>query len=107
MYVLCMKLKPNIFMRIFEMIMNYLILVIIQLTKCDDPNKLVVSKINSEIGGVLLKDFLLKQLFLVDDSSECKKAKDVNKNFIARVSYGEYKEVFLNKKCLRHPIKEL
>ena len=107
MYVLCMKLKPNMFMRIFEMIMNYLILVIIQLTKCDDPNKLVVSKIKNEIVGVLLKDFLLKQLFLVDDSSEYKKVKNVNKNVIARVSHGEYKEVFLNKKCLRHPIKEL
>ena len=107
MYVLCMKLKPNMFMRIFEMIMNYLILVIIQLTKCDDPNKLVVNKIKNEIVGVLLKDFLLKQLFLVDDSSEYKKAKNVNKNVIARVRHGEYKEVFLNKKCLRHPIKEL
>ena len=107
MYVLCIKLKPNMFMTIFEMIMNYLILVIIQLTKCDDPNKLVVNKIKNEIVGVLLKDFLLKQLFLVDDSSEYKKAKNVNKNVIARVSHGEYKKVFLNKKCLRHPIKEL
>ena len=94
-------------MRIFEMIMKYLILVFIQLTQCDDPNRLVVSKIKNETGGVLLKKFFIKTIVFGGDSSDYEKAKGVNKNFIARVSHGEYKDVFLNKKCLRHPIKEL
>ena len=38
--------------------------------------------------------------FLVDDSSELKKTKDVNKNVVATVSYNEYKDVLLNNKCL-------
>ena len=32
-------------------------------------------------------------LFLVDDSSEHKKENGVNKNVVARVSHGEYKDV--------------
>ena len=50
-----MKLKPNMFLRIFVMVMKYLILVIIQLTQCRDLNKLVVSKIKDETGGVSIK----------------------------------------------------
>ena len=38
--------------------------------------------------------------FLVDDSSEHKKAKDVNKN-VETVSHNKYKDVLLNKKCIR------
>ena len=37
------------------MVMKYLILVIIQLTQCRDLNKLVVSKIKDETGGVSIK----------------------------------------------------
>ena len=40
--------------------------------------------------------------FLVDDSSKHKKAKYVNENFVATISHGEYKDVLLKKKCLRH-----
>ena len=39
---------------------------------------------------------------LVDDSSEHKKAKSVNKNVVATISYDEYKDVLLDKKYLRH-----
>ena len=37
------------------MVMKYLISVIIQLTQCRDLNKLVVSKIKDETGGVSIK----------------------------------------------------
>ena len=46
-----------------------------------------------ETGGVAIKEFVgLKpkiDLFLVDDSSEQKKGKDVNENVVATISYGE------------------
>ena len=41
-------------------------------------------------------------LFLVGDSSEHKKAKSANRNVVATKSRGEYKDILLNKKCLRH-----
>ena len=40
--------------------------------------------------------------FLVDDNSEHKKTKGVNKNGVERISNGEYKGVLLNRKCLRY-----
>ena len=40
--------------------------------------------------------------YLVDDNSVHKKAKGVNKNVVATISHNEYKDVLLNKKCLRH-----
>ena len=36
-------------------------------------------------------------LFLVDGNSKYKKAKGVNKNVVATISYNEYKDVLLNK----------
>ena len=39
---------------------------------------------------------------LVDDISEHKKGKDVNRNVVATISHGEYEDVLLNDKCLRH-----
>ena len=49
----------------------------------DDSNKLLVGKMKDETAGVAIKEFLgLKPKmysFLVDDISECNKAKGVNK----------------------------
>ena len=45
--------------------------------------------------------------FLVDDSSEHKKAKSVNKNVVAAISNNEYKDVLLNNKCLRHSMNRI
>ena len=45
--------------------------------------------------------------FLVDDSSEHKKAKGVNKNVVATISHSEYKDVLLNNKCLRHSMSRI
>ena len=59
-----------------------------------------------EAGGVAIKEFIeLKPKmysFLVDDTSEHKKAKDVNKNAVTTISHNEYKDVLLNNKYLRH-----
>ena len=59
-----------------------------------------------ETGGVAIEEFAgLKPkmyLFLVDDNSERRKAKGVNRNVVARITHSEYKDVFLNNKCLRH-----
>ena len=73
---------------------------------CDDSNKLVVGKMKDETAGVAIKEFVgLKPKmysFLVDDSSEHKKAMDVNKNFVTGISHNEYSDVLLNNKCWRH-----
>ena len=42
-------------------------------------------------------------LFLVGESSELKKAKGMNKNVVVAMRHNEYKNNFLNNKCLRHP----
>ena len=59
-----------------------------------------------ETAAVAIKEFAGLKLkmysFLIDDSNEHKKAKSVNKNFIATVSRNEYKDVLLNKKFLMH-----
>ena len=70
----------------------------------DNSNKLVVGKMKDETAGVVIEDFVgLKPKmcsYLVDDNSEHKKAKGVNKNIVARISHNKYKGVLLNKKCL-------
>ena len=53
----------------------------------DDSNKLVIGKMKDETVGVGIKEFLgLKpkiHSFLVDDNSEHKKAKGMNRNALA------------------------
>ena len=44
---------------------------------------------------------------MVDDNNEHNKAKGVNKNVIETISYNEYKDVLLNKKCLRHSMNKI
>ena len=80
-------------------------------SKFDDSNKLVVSKMKDEAGGVAIKEFVgLKSKmysFLVDDSSEHKKTIGMNKNAVAIISHGEYKDILLNKKYLRHSMNRI
>ena len=45
--------------------------------------------------------------FLVDDSSEHKKAKSVNKNVVEKLTHSEYKDALLKKKCLRHSMNRI
>ena len=44
---------------------------------------------------------------LVDDNSEPKKTKGANKNVVAKISHNEYKDILLNKKCLRHSMNRI
>ena len=45
--------------------------------------------------------------FLVDDSSEHKKAKCVNKKLFKKITHSKYKDVLLNKKCLRQSVNKI
>ena len=46
--------------------------------------------------------------YLTDNKSEHKKeAKGVNKNIVATISHNEYKNVLMNKKCLRHSMNRI
>ena len=71
----------------------------------DNSNKLVVGKMKGETAGIVIEEFAeLKPKmysYLVDDNSEHKKAKGVNKNPVATISHNVCKDVLLNKKCLR------
>ena len=64
-----------------------------------------------ETAGVAIEEFVgLKPkmyLYLVDDNSEHKKAKGVNKNVVATISNNEYKDILLNKKYLRHSMNRI
>ena len=63
-----------------------------------------------ETGGVAIKEFVgLKPKmysFLVDNNNH-KKVKGVNKNVVQTIPHNEYKDILLNKKCLRHSMKRI
>ena len=75
----------------------------------DDSNKLVVFKMKDETSGAAGFVGLKPEMYslLVDDSSEHKNAKDVNKNVVAMISHNEYKDDLLNNNCLRHSINSI
>ena len=77
----------------------------------DDSNKLVIGKMKDETRGNVIEEFVgLKPkmyLFLVDDNSEHKKAKNVNKNNVATIKHNKCKDVLLNNKCFRHSINRI
>ena len=64
-----------------------------------------------ESGGVAIEVFVglkpIMYFFLVDDNSEHKKAKSVNRNVATTISHNEYKDVLLNNKCLRHSMNRI
>ena len=72
----------------------------------DNSNKLVVGKMKDEKAGVATEEFVgvRPRMYsdLVDDNSEHKKPKGVNKNVVATISHNEYKDVLMNKNGLRH-----
>ena len=67
----------------------------------DDSNKLVVGKIQDEAGDVTRFVGLKPNMycFLVDDSSEHKRAK-----IVKTTSHNKYKDILFNKKCFRNSI---
>ena len=44
---------------------------------------------------------------MVDNNSEYKKVRGVNKNVVATTSHSEYEDVLLNKKYLRHSVNRI
>ena len=78
---------------------------------CDDSNKLAVGKMRDKAGDFAIKEFVglnpKMYSFLVDDSSEHKKAKDVNKNVVQKITYNEHKDVFLNRRKVRHSMNRI
>ena len=81
-----------------------------ELKYCDNSNKLVIRKMKDETRGVAIEEFVgLKPkmyLFLVDNN-EHKTAKGVNRNVAATISHIEYKDILLNKKCIRHTMNRI
>ena len=77
----------------------------------NNSNKLTVGKVKDETAGVVIKEFggLKPKMYsyLIDHNSEHKTAKSVNKTTVPTISYNEYKDVLLNKKCLRHPMNRI
>ena len=74
-----------------------------------DLINLVAGKRKDETGGIAIEELVgLKPKmysFLVNDSSEHKKVKDVKKNIVATIT--EYKYVSLNNKCLRNSVNRI
>ena len=96
--------------KILARIKKFLTLVIIQLSQSIMiiQKKLFVGKMEGETAGVAIEEFIgLKSKvysYLVDENSVHKKAKSVNKNYVAVISHYEYKDICWIKKCLRHSI---
>ena len=59
-----------------------------------------------ETSGVVIGEFIgLKTnvySFLINENSENKKAKSVNKNNVEKKTHDEYKDVFFRRKCLKY-----
>ena len=71
----------------------------------------MVGKIKDETAGAGIEEFVgwkpKMYSHLVDDNSKYKKAKVINKNAVATISHNEYKDVLLDKKCLRHSMNRI
>ena len=77
----------------------------------DNSKELVIGKMKNKTAGVAIEEFVgLKSKmysYLVNDNSEHKEAKGMNRNAVATISHNEYKDVLLNKKCLRHSMNRI
>ena len=77
----------------------------------DNPNKLVIGKIKNETPGVGPKESVgLKPWnysFWIEDNSEHKKSKAMNRHVVAVISHHQYKDVMLNNESLRHSINRI
>ena len=99
-----MKSKLNMSMKILAMIKklsNYY----------GNANKLVVGKMKGATAGAAIEEFFgLKPKmysYLVNDNTEHKKGKGVNRNVVATIIHNEYKDILLKKKCLGHSMKRI
>ena len=93
-------------MKILAMIKKCLILI----TKYYDNSKtLVIGKMKDETAEVVIEEFvtLKPKMYSYLHNSKHKKAKGVNRNVVATISHSKYKDVLLNKKCLRHSMNRI
>ena len=93
-------------MKILAMIKKCLILV----TKYyDNSNTLVIGKMKDETAEVVIEEFvtLKPKMYSYLHNSKHKKAEGVNRNVVATISHSKYKDVLLNKKCLRHSMNRI
>ena len=93
-------------MKILAMIKKCLILV----TKYyDNSNTLVIGKMKDETAEVVIEEFvtLKPKMYSYLHNSKHEKAKGVNRNVVATISHSKYKDVLLNKKCLRHSMNRI
>ena len=71
-------------------------------SKYDDSTSLVVGKIKHEMEDIAIEGLKPKMYsILVCNYGEYKKAKDVSKNGVAKISHNEYKDVLLNEKYFK------
>ena len=71
----------------------------------------MVGNLKDGTAGVVIEELVgLKPkmyLHLVNDNSEHKNAKRGNKNVVTTIIHDGYKDVLLNKKCLRHSMNRI
>ena len=71
-----------------------------------NSNKLVLGKMKDQTAGVAIEEFVRSKRkmysYLIDDNSDHKKAKGVNRNIVATISHSGYKNFLQNGKWLRH-----
>ena len=69
----------------------------------NDSNTIVIGKMNHYTSGVTIEKFvgLKPKMFslFVDNNSEHKKAKGMNRNVVEKITHNEYKDALLNNKC--------
>ena len=71
----------------------------------DDLNKLVIGKMKDETRGIAIQEFVglkPKMYSFLVDNNEYKKAKGLNKHFVATIS-----DILLNNKCIRHSMNRI
>ena len=76
----------------------------------DNSIKLVIGKMKDEAGAFANEEFVglkPKMYSFLVDNREHKKPKGVKKNFVVTISHNDYKDLLLNKKCIRHSMNRI
>ena len=73
----------------------------------DPVNKKVIGKMKDKFKGKIISEYSLEAYSLIDvDNKEVKKAKGVNKNIVSKIKHKEFADVLLNRKMIKHKMKE-
>ena len=76
----------------------------------DNSIKLVIGKMKDEAGAFANEEFVglkPKMYSFLVDNSEHKKTKGVKENLVVTISHNDYKDLLLNKKCIRHSMNRI